>query len=221
MKKPSGTVSSQVIKNESYKNLSERLNMWILQLANTRWSIWALFICAFTDASFFPLPVTTFFLILIMMNDQMIIKYLFSIIAGTLTGALTGYVIGHFAWLKPDGEFTGFVHFLFNNIPGFSASVYEKVHSLFTRWDFWILCGATLTPLPYGMFAVSSGAFEINIFIFFLATLGSQGIKFIFLSFVTLKLGPQIRKLIQLKSKPVAIITKASVILAIMVLGAL
>jgi membrane protein YqaA with SNARE-associated domain len=200
-------ISNKILKQKNDKNLIERLYTSILKLADTRWSKWLLFICAFADASFLPLPVTTIFLFLILMDTRIIVKYVFIIVAGTLAGALAGFAIGHYAWIKPDGEFTGLAHFLFNIIPGFSAEVYEKVHSLFTKWDFWILCAATATPLPYGMFAVSSGVFEINIFIFFLATLISQGIKFSFLGLIAIKAGPRITKLMKLKLKPAIIST--------------
>jgi membrane protein YqaA with SNARE-associated domain len=188
------------------KNWLKRLHIWITKLANTKWGTFALFICAFADASLLPLPVTTFFLILILLNNRMFFKYIFFVVLGTLTGALTGYLVGHFAWIKPDGEFTGVVQFLFNNIPGFSTTVYEKVRAMYVKWDFWILCVAAITPLPYGMFSVTSGVFDIHIVVFFLATLISQVIKYLFLTFFTIKIGPKIRKLMELNWKPVAII---------------
>ena len=119
---------------------------------------------------------------------------------------MAGYTIGHFAWIKPDGEFTGFVQFLFNNIPGFSLAAYENVRTLYSTWNFWILSGATVTPLPYGMFSVTSGAFNINIVMFFLTTLICQGIKYLFLAFFIMKIGPKVRKLKEIDWKPVAII---------------
>jgi len=178
----------------------------ITKSADTKWGLFALFLCAFVDASFLPLPVTTFFLLLILLNSARKIEYLLSVLIGTLSGAMAGYTIGHFAWIKPDGEFTGFVQFLFNNIPGFSLAAYENVRTLYSTWNFWILSGATVTPLPYGMFSVTSGAFNINIVMFFLTTLICQGIKYLFLAFFIMKIGPKVRKLKEIDWKPVAII---------------
>jgi Predicted membrane protein len=198
-----------------------RLNLSITNLANTKWGTFALFICAFADASFLPLPVTTFFLVLILLNRRKLYKYIMFVVLGTVTGALAGYTIGHFAWVKPDGEFTGVVQFLFNNIPGFSLAVYEKVQTMYTKWDFWILSGATVTPLPYGMFSVTSGAFNINIFIFFVTTLISQVIKYLFLAFFTVIIGPKIRKLSELDWKPVAIIIPVFIVIIILLTSVL
>jgi membrane protein YqaA with SNARE-associated domain len=198
-----------------------RINLSITNLANTKWGTFTLFICAFADASFLPLPVTTFFLVLILLNRRKLYKYILFVVLGTVTGALSGYTIGHYAWVKPDGEFTRVVQFLFNNIPGFSLAVYEKVQTLYTKWDFWILSGATVTPLPYGMFSVTSGAFNINILIFFVTTLISQAIKYLFLAFFTVIIGPKFRKLSELDWKPVAIIIPVFIVIIILLTSVL
>lgn len=198
------------------KDWFKKVNNWITYLANTKWGTFALFICAFADASFLPLPVTTFFLVLILLNGRTFYKYILFVVLGTITGALAGYTIGHYAWVKPDGDFTGVVQFLFNNIPGFSLAVYEKVQALYMKWDFWILSGATVTPLPYGMFSVTSGAFNINIFVFFFTTLISQVIKYLFLAFFTVIIDPKIRKISKLDLRPVAIIIPAFIVVIIL-----
>ena len=95
-----------------------------------------------------------------------------------LLGAMAGYLFGHFAWLKPGGEFTGVAQFVFDNVPGFSLGVYDKVHELFLKWDYWIVGSAAATPLPFGVFSITSGIFSINVFLFLIAILVSQGVKF-------------------------------------------
>jgi membrane protein YqaA with SNARE-associated domain len=188
-------------------NWYKRLHALTLQLASTKWGIWVLFICAFADASFLPLPVTTIFLILALLNVKKTFKYALFVVLGTVAGASAGYLIGHYAWLKPNGQFTGLVQFLFNNVPGFSEDAYNKIHHLFVRWDYWILCAAAFTPVPYGVFSILSGVFEINILIFLLTTFVTQMIKFSFLALITAKLGLQVKKFTEFSWKPAAILT--------------
>lgn len=199
----------------------KKFHIWISKIAATKWGSTALFLFAFADASFLPLPVTTIFLILILLKTRKVIMNIFLVVAGTLLGSLAGYIIGHYAWLKPNGEFTGTVHFLLNHIPGYSQQVYDKVHNLFARWDFWILSAATTTPLPYGMFSITSGVFGINIFVFLITTLISQGVKFSLLALFSTKLGTQVHRITEFNWKPVAIISSVSVIVAIVVLRSL
>ena len=188
-------------------NWYKRIHAHTLELANTKWGIWVLFICAFADASFLPLPVTTIFLILALLNVKKTFKYALFVVFGTIAGASAGYLIGHYAWIKPNGQFTGLVQFLFNHIPGFSEDAYNKIHHLFVRWDYWILCAAAFTPVPYGVFSILSGVFEMNVLFFLLATFVTQGIKFSFLALITAKLGVQVKKYTELSWKPAAILT--------------
>jgi membrane protein YqaA with SNARE-associated domain len=180
----------------------ERLHFQFLRLANEKWGTLTLLFFAFADASFFPLPVTTFFLILILMNPKKTLIYSFFVVSGTFAGALGGYFTGHFVWLDVNGEITRFAHFLLTYIPGFSSDFYSKAGFLYEKWGFWILSFASITPIPYGVFSILSGVFEINIIVFSSATLICQGIKFSLLALLALKSGNWVKKLQWFKIKP-------------------
>lgn len=196
----------------------KRLKAWSMQWANTKWGAWALFFCAFADASFFGLPTPMLFIALVLLDPKKTYKYLATGTLGTLSGAVAGYMIGHFAWLDARGEFTGVAQFIFNNIPGFSVDVYNKIQILYAKWDFWILFVAAALPLPFKIFSISSGVFDINLFIFCFATLISQGLKFFLLGLLTKKLGPAVKKLFKISWKPIAIIATATIALAIILI---
>lgn len=200
------------------KGVFRRLNDWILKLADTKWGVWALFLCAFADASIFGLPTPMLFIALALLNIKKVYKYVLFGILGTLAGSIAGYSIGHFAWLDSNGEFTGLAQFMFNNIPGFSSDGYNKIQILYANWDFWILFIAASLPLPYKLFSISSGVFEINFLIFCFATLISQGIKFFLLALMTIKFGPEVKKLLEFNWKPIAIISTACIAIAIVII---
>jgi len=200
------------------KSWFKKLHVWSLQWANTKWSTWALFICAFADASFLPLPTPLFFITLILLNVNKAYKYALFGTLGTLFGAVVGYSIGHFAWLNMNGDFTGLAQFLMNHIPGFSETVYNNIQTQYAKWDFWILFVAAIIPVPYKIFSISSGIFDINVVMFCVATLVSQGIKFFLLALLIIKVGPEVKKLLEFKLKPTAIIVTACVVLTIVLL---
>ncbi len=199
------------------KHWFKRFNDWSLQWANTKWGTWALFFCAFADASFLPLPTLMFFILLALLNITKAYKYALYGTLGSLFGAILGYSIGHFAWLDLSGEFTGLAHFLFNHVPGFSEANYYKIHAEFIKWDFWILFVASLLPLPYKIFSISSGVFDMNVFMFCIATLISQGIKFYLLALLTIKIGSKVKAFFEYKVEPIAILTSAYVAIVIAV----
>lgn len=196
---------------------SKKLQNWSLRWTNPKRGALALFFCAFADASFLPLPTPLFFIILSLLNISKAYRYALFGVLGTLIGAIVGYSIGHFAWLNSSGEFTGLAQFLFNHIPGFSEEIYYKIHTAFIKWDFGILFVSSLVPLPYKILSISSGVFDMNIFMFGIATLISQAVKFFLLAYLTIKIGPNIKSFFEYKLKPIAIITSAYVAIVIAV----
>lgn len=200
--------------NKKFKQLSE----WSMECANAKWGPWILLLFGVADASFLPLPVTTLFLALSLINGRNTFKYALFLVAGIVAGATAGYLAGHYAWLDQKMEFTGFARFFINTIPGFSSAGYEKIHLLFSKWGSWILLLSASTPIPYGLFSVSSGVFNVNIFIFILATLTGHGIKYLLLAWMTKKMGPAVNKLIEFTWRPVTVIPVAFAVITIVVL---
>jgi len=202
------------------KGWIKSLHNWSLQWANTKWGPWALFFCAFADASFLPLPTPMFFIALTLLNIKKAYKYALFGTLGTFAGAVAGYAIGHFAWLDANGNFTSLAQFVLGNVPGFSETIYTSIQTMFEKWDFWILFIASFIPVPYKIFSISSGVFDVNLFMFSLATLVSQGIKFFFVSLLVIKIGPEIIKILEFKWKPIIIITTTCIVIGLIVINA-
>jgi membrane protein YqaA with SNARE-associated domain len=190
------------------KDFYRKLNIQELIQANTRFAILVLFFMAFADAAFLPLPVTTFFMFLVMMSNTRAIHYTLSIALGTIAGALAGYSIGHFALLNAHGDTSGFLQFLFNHIPGFSGNGFARIQTLYS-----------FTPIPYGVFSITSGLFGINPSIFLIATIISQALKFGLLAFLSVKLGPRINQMIKFRLHPAVLIVSVCIVIALLATG--
>jgi membrane protein YqaA with SNARE-associated domain len=191
---------------------------WFLHWATTKWSGWAMFFCAFADASFLPLPTPLFFLTLALLNITRAYRYALLATIGTMVGAILGYSIGHFAWLNPAGDFTRLAHFAFETIPGFSEVSYNRIQLQYARWDFWILFVASLMPVPYKIFSISAGVFDINILMVCIATMISQGAKYYFLAIMAIKLGHRVKELFQSRVVTAVLITAGSIVVAIILI---
>ncbi len=180
---------------------------WVVQTAKSKWGTWILFLCAFADGSFLPMPTATFFLLLITLNTKKASEYIISGTLGMLSGALMTYFAGYYLWFGPHGEYTQLSQILFNHVPGFSEDAYSRINILYKRWNFWVLFVAALTPIPYGIFAVFSGVFKINVLVFLITTFISHAIKLSFLALATLKISYQIKKVVSYNWKTPALIT--------------
>jgi membrane protein YqaA with SNARE-associated domain len=201
------------------KNWFKEIRIWSLHWANTKWGAWALFFCAFADASFLPLPTPLFFLTLTLLNISNAYRYALLGTLGVFLGSLTGYAIGHFTWLNANGSFSGFAQFMFNTVPAFTETIYNNIYVQFEKWDFWILFAASFMPVPFNGFSILSGVFGINIIIFSLAILLGQGLRYYLMAFLITKLGPKVKKLIEFNFKPVAIVAAACIAIAIIVIN--
>jgi membrane protein YqaA with SNARE-associated domain len=169
---------------------------WVLKWAESPYGPMALFILAFAESVFFPVPPDVLLIALALGSTVKAFRFALICTIGSVLGAFVGYAIGHFAWITNSGEFTAFANFFFNNIPGFTVTLYESIKELFNEWDFWVIFTAGFTPIPYKVFTITAGVFDINLFKFFIASLVSRGARFFLVAFLIWKFGPQIKRFI-------------------------
>ena len=170
---------------------------WVLSWAQTKYGSSFLFILAFTESVFFPIPPDILLIALALGASQKAFKYALICTVGSVSGAFVGYAIGNYAWLTDSGEFSAFANFFFDTIPGFSMGLYESIRSLFVEWDFWVIFTAGFTPIPYKVFTVTAGAFDINLAMFALASIVSRGARFFLIAWLIWKYGPSIKIFIE------------------------
>lgn len=169
---------------------------WVLHWAATPYGAIALFILAFAEASFFPIPPDALLIALALGAQSKSFKFALNCMIGSVTGALLGYAIGNFVWWGVDNNFSSIALFFFNNIPGFTQKLFYQVQSLYDEWNFWIIFTAGFTPIPYKVFTISGGAFEINLIMFVIASVISRGARFFLVAYLIWKFGPHIQKFI-------------------------
>jgi membrane protein YqaA with SNARE-associated domain len=178
-------------------NWLKKMYDWVLKWAETPYGPIALFILAFAESVFFPIPPDVLLIALALGSTSKSFRLALNCTIGSVSGAFVGYAIGHFAWITANGEFTGFANFFFNNIPGFSVTLFNSIKALFNQWDFWVIFTAGFTPIPYKVFTVTSGVFDMNLMMFFIASVISRGARFFLVAFLIWKFGPGIKRFIE------------------------
>ena len=166
---------------------------WMLHWAETPYGMPALFALAFAEASFFPIPPDALLIALILGIKSKAFKYATVCTVASVLGALLGYSIGHFAWWGTSGTFSPLAEFFFANIPTFSHSMFYSVQKLYNQWDFWIIFTAGFTPIPYKVFTITGGAFNVNLPMFILASIIGRAGRFFLVAFLIWKFGEHIK----------------------------
>ena len=173
-----------------------KLYDWILSWAESPYGAAALFILAFTEASFFPIPPDALLIALVLGLRTKSFYFAMICTVASVTGAMLGYYIGYVMWWESSSEFSALAMFFFNNVPGFTEELFFNVKGLYDEWNFWIVFTAGFTPIPYKVFTVSGGAFDVNFIMFVLASIISRGARFFLVAGLIWKFGEQIKTFI-------------------------
>jgi len=137
---------------------------------------WGLFILSFTEASFFPIPPDLVLLPLALISPGKALYYAaITSIASTL-GGIFGYLIGKRAG-RPI-----LAHFI-------KGENFHKIEDMFARYGGWAVAVAGFTPIPYKVFTIASGVFNMNFTIFVIATVLSRSARFFLEGAFVLALG--------------------------------
>lgn len=172
-------------------NIVKRLYDWMLSWGESRWGAVSLFLFAFAESSFFPIPPDVLLIALCLGAVARSFRFAAICTAGSILGAMLGYAIGFFAWQTTAGEYTALAHFFFNHV--FSVEAFEKVGALYDQYNFWIVFTAGFTPLPYKIFTITGGLFHINFVMFLIASIISRGLRFFLIAGLIWKFGAPIK----------------------------
>lgn len=168
---------------------------WVLKWAETPHGTTALFVLAFAESMIFPIPPDVLLIALALGSRSRALYFALVCSIASLLGGMCGYAIGHFLWLTPDG-FTGVAQFFFDTIPGFDVALYEALGQKFEEWGFVIIFTAGFTPIPYKVFTISAGAFDISFGLFLIASAISRSARFFLVAGLIWKYGEPIKAFI-------------------------
>lgn len=169
---------------------------WVLHWADTPYGIPALFLLAFAESSFFPIPPDVLLIALALGSPKRAFRFALWCSIASVIGGVFGYGIGYFLWWQSPGVYSGVADFFFAHIPGFTTHLFEVVQERYNEWGFWIVFTAGFTPIPYKIFTVSSGAFDMNFPMFLLASTISRSARFFIVSGLIYFFGPPIKSFI-------------------------
>lgn len=122
-------------------------------------------IMAIIESIFFPIPPDTMLLPLVLLEPRRGLLFAGLTTVGSVAGAMFGYFLGHWGG-RP----------LLEKLV--SQDKLEQVAILYRRYEFWAIGIAGFTPIPYKVFTISAGAFQLHFGSFLLASLISRGARF-------------------------------------------
>jgi len=147
----------------------KRLYTWVARWAQTPYGGWALFLLALAESSFFPIPPDVLLIALAVTRPRAGLKFAAICTLGSVAGGMLGYLIG-WQFMASVGE----------QIVAFYGLADQVAHieSLYHQYDAWAIGIAGFTPIPYKLFTISAGMFNVDFGVFFLASALSRAARF-------------------------------------------
>jgi membrane protein YqaA with SNARE-associated domain len=165
-----------------------RLYMRTLALAASPRATWWLFGVAFAEASFFPVPPDALLIPMALARPNRAWRFAAICTIGSVIGGALGYLIGYAVF----DQFARPILELYGYGPRFAA-----FQELYARWGLWVIVIKGLTPIPYKIVTIASGAARFNFGMFMAASLVTRGARFFLVATLLHFFGTSVRDFIE------------------------
>ncbi|HEX9811966.1 MAG TPA: YqaA family protein [Burkholderiales bacterium] len=142
---------------------------WVLSWAHHTHAQTALFALAFAEASFFPIPPDVLLIAIALGLPKRAFRFAAIATVGSVLGGLAGYAIGHGLMASVGQRILDFYHL---------HAQFDRIRELYLQYDVWAVGVAGFTPIPYKVFTIAAGAFDMDPVRFTLASIISRGARF-------------------------------------------
>lgn len=169
------------------RNPIRRIYDWVLSWAETPYGVPALFVLAFVESSFFPIPPDVLLIALALAVPTRAFRFALWCTIGSVIGGLFGYFIGFALW-------TTFEPYLIPAV--FARDKFDMVTAKYNEYGELAVFIAAFTPIPYKVFTVAAGVAKLNLLGFTGASIVGRGGRFFLVAMIIRIAGPRAKQLI-------------------------
>ena len=180
-------VGDEMIK-KMYNKIIKGMYDWAMGIAAKSNAVWALIVVSFIESSFFPIPPDLFLIPLVLAQREKAFRLAFYCTVSSVLGGYLGYAIGYLL----NGAVLSDLLTTFHMMDGFN-----QFKQWYHQFGAWIVFMAGLTPFPYKIVTITSGALGLNLFIFTFASVISRGMRFFLISWLLYKWGKPMKDYIE------------------------
>lgn len=168
--------------------LLRRLYDWVLSWAHKKYSSFALFVLAFTESSFFPIPPDVLQIALSVSKPKNSFIYALISSIGSVLGGILGYFIGFFLFDSVGKLIIGSL--------GYQAQ-FDAVGNLYKSYAFLAILTAAFTPIPYKVFTIAAGFWNVGLMPLITASIIGRSARFFLVASLFYFFGPKIKGFIE------------------------
>ncbi|WP_350335467.1 YqaA family protein [Coralliovum pocilloporae] len=165
-----------------------RLYDWTMALASGKQAPWALGGVSFAESSVFPIPPDILLIPMVLAERRKAVQFAALCTITSVLGGIFGYIIGAFLYEQVAAPILGFYGY---------QDKFADFADWFAEWGPWIVFTAGITPFPYKVITIASGAVGLAMPVFILASVLSRGIRFFAVAGLLYVFGPPIKDFIE------------------------
>ncbi|MSO72677.1 MAG: DedA family protein [Rhodospirillaceae bacterium] len=165
-----------------------KLYDWTLRQAARPNALGALGVVSFAESSFFPVPPDVLLIPMVLAQRQRAWVIAAVCTVASVLGGLFGYAIGFY---------------LFETVGRWLIKLYglddraAQFRAFYDQWGLWVILIKGLTPIPFKIITIMSGAAHFDLATFFLASAATRGTRFFLVAALLKRFGPPIREFIE------------------------
>jgi membrane protein YqaA with SNARE-associated domain len=174
-----------------------------LRLAASPNAPWWLAAVSFIESSVFPIPPDAVLIPMVLARPDRAWRLALICTLSSVAGGALGYLIGYAVFdqlARPVIDFYGY------------GQKFIAFQDLYARWGLWVILIKGLTPIPYKIVTIASGAAHFNFGVFMAASLATRGVRFFLVAGLLKAFGPPIRDFIERRLTLVTSVAAAGVV---------
>ncbi len=189
-----------------------RLYARLLELAATDAAPWWLAAVAFAESSFFPVPPDALLVPMVLARPARAWRLALVATVGSVAGGLLGYAIGYFVFDVAARPLL--------RLYGYEAAL-ARFQASYRHWGVWIILFKGVTPIPYKLVTIASGAARFDLPTFVLASVVTRGARFLLEAALLRVYGDRARVVIERRLGIILLGSGVAIVLGIALVGAI
>ena len=160
----------------------------MLDISETKSAMLALFVVAFAESSFFPIPPDIMLIPMILATPSKAWRIALLATFASVLGGYFGYIIGIYFFeliAEPLLSFYGYLE------------KFKEFENYYHEYGAWIVFGAGLTPFPYKIITIASGAVHLDLLVFTIASVLARGGRFFVVAWLLKRFGAPMKSFIE------------------------
>lgn len=155
----------------------------MLHWAGSPYAPLALFIFAFWESSFFPIPPDPLLIAMAIASPELALVFALVATIASVSGGMLGY------WIGRRGGRPVVLRL-------FKEERVRVAERLYQRYDVWAIGAAAFTPIPFKVFTITGGVARLNFVRFVIASIAGRGGRFFAVGILVFLFGASIERAI-------------------------